>query len=320
MNILFVTSTRIGDAILSTGLLEYLRAENTEINVTIACGPAAAPLFDEFPGLKQIIVLDKMILSLHWLRLWFLTIGTHWDIVVDLRNAPVTLMLRCRKRYTLPRGGNNNRRVEQIAGVLNLTEVVAPKLWTNEYYDNLAKELLPRGKKILAVGPTANWQAKTWRQEYFAELIERLTSPTGILSDSCVLLMGRDDERPMVQRLIRSIPGDKLVDLIGRIDLLTAYACLRRSAFYIGNDSGLMHLAAASGTPTLGLFGPTKEELYAPWGKNTAVVRTTVPFDNIFPENFEHRTSESLMDSLTVDMAYDAAQALWERTRGKFNG
>ena len=63
MNILFVTSTRIGDAILSTGLLEYLRAKENAIDVTIACGPSAAPLFYEFPNLKQIIVLDKMLLS-----------------------------------------------------------------------------------------------------------------------------------------------------------------------------------------------------------------------------------------------------------------
>jgi heptosyltransferase-3 len=319
MNILFVTSTRIGDAILSTGLLEYLRSRNTSINITIACGPSAAPLFYDLPGLKQIIVLDKMILSLHWLRLWFLTIRTYWDIVIDLRNAPVTHLLMHHKRYVLPRSQKDSRRVEQIASVLNLSEVLAPKIWLSEYYDNLAKEMLPKGKKILAIGPTANWQAKTWRSENFSELIERLTSPSGILSNSYVLLLGRDDERPMIQRLINSIPNDKLIDLIGKIDLLTAYACLKRSALYIGNDSGLMHLAAASGAPTLGLFGPTQEELYAPWGENTAIVRTSVPYQDIFPENFEHRTSESLMDSLTVDMAYEGAKALWQRTRGELN-
>lgn len=319
MNILFVTSTRIGDAILSTGLLEYLRAKENAIDVTIACGPSAAPLFYEFPNLKQIIVLDKMLLSLHWLRLWFLTIKTHWDIIIDLRNAPVTHLLRYRKRHVLPRDQNDSHRVKRIASVLNLKEAVAPRLWTSEYCDNLAEGLLPRGKKILAVGPTANWQAKTWRPEYFSELVMRLTSQGSILSDSCILLLGRDDERPTVQVLINSIPEENLIDLIGRIDLLTAYACLKRSSFYIGNDSGLMHLAAASGTPTLGLFGPTQEALYAPWGENTDSVSTAIPYQEIFPKNFDHRTSESLMDSLSVDMVYDAAQALWARTRGEID-
>ena len=320
MNILFVTSTRIGDAILSTGLLEHLRSQNALINVTIACGPSAAPLFDGFPGLKKIIVLDKMLLSMHWLRLWILTISTNWDIIIDLRNAPITHILRRRKRFTLSRNKDDKRRVEQISDVLNLKEVAAPRIWANNYHNELAKELLPDGEKILAIGPTANWRAKTWPPEYFAELIERLTGSTGILSNGRILLLGRDEERPMVQRLINSIPSEKLIDLIGRVDLLTAYACLEKSAFYIGNDSGLMHLAASSGIPTLGLFGPTKEELYAPWGENTAVVRTAIPFHDIFPKRFEHRTSESLMGSLTVDMAHEAAKILWIRTRSKFDG
>jgi len=93
MKVLFITSTRIGDVILSTGLLEYLRKTNTDVEFTIACGPAAAPLFDEFPGLKRLLILDKMIFSLHWLRLWAYTIANFWDIIIDLRNAPISYAL-----------------------------------------------------------------------------------------------------------------------------------------------------------------------------------------------------------------------------------
>ena len=75
-----------------------------------------------------------------------------------------------------------------------------------------------------------------------------------------------------------------------------------------------MHLAAASGVPTLGLFGPTQETLYAPWGEHTGVVRTQIPFAEIFPAEFDHRTSDSLMDSLTVDSAEEGARALWQRS------
>ena len=95
--------------------------------------------------------------------------------------------------------------------------------------------------------------------------------------------------------------------------MLTVYACLERCAFYVGNDSGLMHLAAASGIPTLGLFGPSKESLYAPWGPRTAVVRTPEKFEELFGPDFDHRTSDSLMDTLTVDMAEEGARALWAR-------
>ena len=98
MKLLFVTSTRVGDAILSTGLLNKLIRDNPEVRVTVACGPAAAQLFEAVPNLDRIIVLDKMLFSLHWLRLWVLCVGSFWGLVVDLRNAPVTYLLFRRKR------------------------------------------------------------------------------------------------------------------------------------------------------------------------------------------------------------------------------
>ena len=52
MRILFITSTRIGDAILSTGLLNHLIVQQPNAKITIACGGAAATLFKEVPGLE----------------------------------------------------------------------------------------------------------------------------------------------------------------------------------------------------------------------------------------------------------------------------
>ena len=313
MKLLFVTSTRVGDAILSTGLLNKLIQDNPDVRITVACGPAAAPLFDAVPHLDRVIVLDKMLFSLHWLRLWVLCIGTVWDMVVDLRNAPVTYLLTRKDRRGMTREGGDQRRVERLARVLDLEAVPSPHLWTTSEQDTLARNLIPDGAPVLAVGPTANWRAKTWRAEYFADLISRLTGPDGILPGGRVAIFGRDDERPMALRLIDEVPGDRTIDLVGKLDLLSVYACLSRCAFYVGNDSGLMHLAAASGLPTLGLFGPTQESLYAPWGEHTGIVRTQVPFEEIFPANFDHRTSDTLMDSLTVEMAEEGAKDLWAR-------
>ena len=73
-----------------------------------------------------------------------------------------------------------------------------------------------------------------------------------------------------------------------------------------------MHMAAAAGTPTLGLFGPSRDEIYAPWGAHTAVVRTAIAYDDLFPRDYDHRTTGSLMGSLTVDDAETAARSLWE--------
>ena len=117
----------------------------------------------------------------------------------------------------------------------------------------------------------------------------------------------------MARPLLDSLPAERHIDLFGQ-ELLSVAAVLGRCALFIGNDSGLMHLAAASGVPTLGLFGPTREAHYAPWGPNGAVLRTPECVEQLIGgRDFDHRTAGSLMGGLTVEAAERAAIALLER-------
>jgi ADP-heptose:LPS heptosyltransferase len=316
--ILFVTSTRVGDAVLSSGVLGRLIDDHPGARFTIACGPAAAGLFEATPRLERIIVLDKMAFSLHWLELWARCLGRVWDLVVDLRNTPLTWLLAARGQRRVGSGRVAIHRVRLYGRVLGLDrDPPAPRLWTSARHDDEARRLLPEGSPMLAVGPSANWRAKTWPAERFLELIGRLTGPSGILPGAKVAIFGRDDERPQSLGLIEAIPPSRRIDLMGRIDLLTIYACFKRAAFYVGNDSGLMHMAAAAGAPTLGLFGPSREELYAPWGPRAVAVRSPLGFDRIFPPGFDHRASGTLMESLSVDAVEAAARELWNRAGAK---
>jgi len=70
MRILFVTATRIGDAVLSTGLLSHLIARFPEARLTVAAGPAAAPLFAAVPGLERLITVHKRRWAAHWPALY----------------------------------------------------------------------------------------------------------------------------------------------------------------------------------------------------------------------------------------------------------
>jgi ADP-heptose:LPS heptosyltransferase len=317
MRILFITATRVGDAVLSTGLLKHLVETHPGARVTVACGPAAAGLFEAVPGLEKLIVLDKMLWSLHWVRLWALAIAKRWDVLVDLRNSSIYYTLPAKRRYRMGRSRDDAHRIRQLARVLGLeNDPPAPRIWLSEEQRALAERLIPGGGPVLAVGPTANWRAKTWPADSFTDLVGRLTAPTGILPGARVAVFGRDDERPQALPLIDSIPPERRIDLVGHLELSQVAACVERAAFYVGNDSGLMHLAAAVGVPTLGLFGPSREDLYAPWGENTALVRTPEAFGEIFPENFDHRNSGTLMGSLSVDAVEQAARSLWARTKG----
>jgi ADP-heptose:LPS heptosyltransferase len=189
----------------------------------------------------------------------------------------------------------------------------APRLWTTPRHDRAAEALIPSGGPVLAIGPAANWRGKQWRAERFAELAQRLTAPDGPFPAARVAVFAAAHESGQAKPLLAAIPPGRSIDLVGRTDLLTAAAALRRCAMFVGNDTGLMHIAAAAGTPTLGLFGPSPVVQYAPWGRHTAVAETTMPRETMFPPGFDHRTTETLMDSLSVDAADTAVRQLWQR-------
>ena len=129
------------------------------------------------------------------------------------------------------------------------------------------------------LGPTANWDGKIWPAARFAALVGRLAL---LLPGAVPVLLAGPGlaERALVAPVRDALPG--AIDLGGRLTLAEAAACLTRAAVFVGNDSGLMHLAAAAGAPTVGLFGPTPAAAYAPVGRRaTAVVSPTRRMDDI---------------------------------------
>ncbi|HLY46007.1 MAG TPA: glycosyltransferase family 9 protein [Stellaceae bacterium] len=313
MRILFVTATRIGDAVLSTGLLSHVVGRYPGARLSIAAGPVAAPLFEAVPGLERLLVMRKQRAALHWLALYARTVRHRWDLVVDLRGSALAWLLRAGERRVMAKGDASEHRVRQLARLFALDPPPNPVLWTLPRHERSAAALLPPGPPVLAIGPAANWRGKEWRAERFAELARRLTATGGLLPGARIAVMAAAHERAQAAPLLAALPPARLIDLVGKTDLLTAAAVLRRCALFIGNDTGLMHIAAASGAPTLGLFGPSPTEQYAPWGRRTAVVCTAVPRGKMFGPGFDHRTTDTLMDSLSVEMAEAAARRLWDR-------
>lgn len=316
MRILFITATRIGDAVLSTGVLNWLATRHQAARFTIACGRPAAPLFEPFPRLERLFVMDKRPMSLHWLKLWSSCVGTRWDLAVDLRGSALLWCLAARRRVVGRRGRDETQHgVRELASLLRIQPPPSPVLWTTAEQERRADMLVPPGGRVLGIGPTANWRGKEWPAENFAALIGRLTHPSGLLPGARVALFGAKGERAAAASVLASVPDGRRIDLVGTADLPTVAACLRRCDLYIGNDSGLMHMAAAVGTPTLGLFGPGNETRYGPWGERTAVVRTKLTPQELMGPGFNHLTTGTLMGSLSVESVEAAAIDLYTRTR-----
>ena len=313
-----MTSNRIGDSILSTGVLAELIRQNPGIRVTVACGEDAAPLFAAVPNLDQVIPIKKRRYSLHWLTLWLKCAPHIWTEVVDLRRSTLSYLLIARHRRILKPVPDKGHKLEQLAKGLDIEGTPGPIVWMKAEHEHAAKEIVTDGPPILAVAPTANWRGKQWPTRNFIDLIGRLTAPDGILPGARVATFGAAHERTAIEPVLATLPIEQRMDMVGKLDLLTALAVLRRCAFFIGNDSGLMHLAAASGAPTLGLFGPSRDEVYAPWGRFTAVARTPMTYEELIGQpGYDHRTTRTLMEGLTVSMAEEAARDLWAQSHGQ---
>ncbi len=317
MNILFVTATRIGDAVLSTGLLRYLIETYPGSALTVAAGPLAAPLFTDVPGLARLIVVEKKARGLHWPSLWAQVATTRWDLAVDLRGSALTYLLWARQRRVMAKGDPDEHRVHQLARLFDLKPPPAPTLWLSAGHVAAAAKLVPPDARLLVISPAANWPRKEWRAARFAELALRLTAPTGPLAGARVAVMAAAHERVQAAPVIAALPADRVVDFVGKLDLLTAGAILRNAALFVGNDTGLMHLAAAAGAPTLGLFGPSNVREYAPWGPRAAYVHTAVGYWELYKPGWHLTPPDSMMDSLSVDMAEAGARALLEHVKGK---
>src|ERR1700674_1002741 len=156
MRILFVTATRIGDAVLSTGLLSHVVERFPGARFTIAAGPVAAPLFEAVPRLERIIIVDKQRHGFHWLDLYARVVSRRWDLVVDLRGSPLAYLVRARERRVRGKGTHDEPRVRQLGRLFDLDPPPAPHLWTMPKHEGAAAALVPAGGPVLAIGPAAN--------------------------------------------------------------------------------------------------------------------------------------------------------------------
>ncbi len=313
MKILFITSSRIGDAVLSTGLLRYIEEKHPNAKVTIACGPLATSLFEGYPLLEKIYFLKKEKYNGHWFKLWKKVGFKRWDMVIDLRDSIVSRVLMTNDRYIFSKQINKaQHKVLQNAQAMNLSPPPAPKLWFSDKQKRLAEMLIPDGSPVLGVGPTANWIGKTWPAKNFIEIVDYMTREGGVMSGARVAVFSAPGEEEAARQVLASIPKDRQLDIIAKTDPGTAAATIARCEFYLGNDSGLMHCAAAAGVKTVGVFGPSYPHIYAPYGDHCSYARTPESFDELI--DFEGYTPQSLkhtlMNSLTIEMVKDKINAI----------
>jgi heptosyltransferase III len=130
-------------------------------------------------------------------------------------------------------------------------------------------EELVNGVPFVHMHPASRWKFKCWPAERNAELIDRLAA-----DGHNVVLTSAPDEVGFIQEILARARAQP-VSLAGKLSIKELGALTGRARLFIGVDSMPMHLAAAMGTPTVALFGPSGENEWGPWNVERRVVTTT---------------------------------------------
>ena len=274
--------TALGDVILATPSLRAIRRHFPTARLTLAVGRAGYAVVARCPYLDEILLVnptgrDRRV-GWWWAFVRRLRRGG-FDLSIDLQNSRTTHLaawlagIPVRAGYQRKFGGLLNRGVRLPRVVLTpiahqqylLRQVGVSvdgdrlELWPSALDDQHALSLLgpapstePRPQLVgIHPGGSGRWQTKRWDLERWARLCNVLTQ-RGIR----VVVTGGPEERPLGEQLARlTQPGPLLA--IGRTSVLELACLIKRCDVFVAHDSATLHVAAAVGTPTVALFGPT---------------------------------------------------------------
>lgn len=299
--VLLVPYVWIGDFVRCHSVLQLIKARWPERPVDILSSTLCAPLLDYMPGVRKGIVFD--------LPLGRLAYGEHRRLADRLRGedyGSALIMSRKWKAALAPFLAGIPERVgfvgemrfgmlsdvrygeKELPRMIDRCAVLAlprgatpPREWPLPQLAVPKKEIAEwrarcglddGGKAVVAFAPGAVGPSKRWPAEYYAEAAREL-GKEGI----AVWVIGGPGEKSLAAGIVTAA-GARARDLTGD-DLRNAILALAAADAAVSNDSGLLHVAAALGTPAIGIFGPTSPWHWAPLNPISAVIetRTDVP-------------------------------------------
>jgi heptosyltransferase-2 len=305
--ILVIPYMWIGDFVRAHSAVRLLKARWPARPVDFLTTALCAPLLDYMPGLRKGIVQDlprgslplgqyralagrlraegygtAIIMPRTWKaalapflagipeRTGFFGEARLW-LVNDMRFGERALprMIDCFGALALPKGA-------PLPADWPLPQIVVPEAEVAQWRQR--HNLPADGQPVVAMAPGAVGPGKAWPPDFYAELAGQLAGD-GV----AVWVLGGPKETPLAAT-IAAKGGEAVRDLTGN-DLRNAIVALRAASAAVTNDSGLMHISAAIGTPTVAIFGPTSPALWAPLNPLAAVLEPEGPCSDIRARN-----------------------------------
>ncbi|MDE2058504.1 MAG: putative lipopolysaccharide heptosyltransferase III [candidate division NC10 bacterium] len=321
--ILVIKLRYLGDVLLSTPVIASLRAVFPKAVLSMLVNPGTETMIATNPYLDEVLIAERAGSPLRQLKFAAALRRRRFDLVLDLtdgdRAAILSRLTGAATRVGFNREGRWRGRlythlvpvqeqpIPMIRQHLMALEVlgipVAPSLpilkirASDEAAAGAALGAVDilSGERFVAVHPGARWWFKSWPAARFAGLIDYIQGKLGI---KVVLLGSVADQETAEAILSRVETGCR--SLVGRLTLLELAGLLRQAALLVGNDNGPMHIAAAMGTPVVGLFGPADPRIWGPAGQGHATLYKGVDCRPCFPGGCQ-RGEQNCMRLIELD-------------------
>jgi len=308
-SILCVKEDEIGDFVYTLPVYSMLRKQFPNSKITVLCRPFGVHLLSQNKEV-DVVTADYSLLE------------SHYDLLIDLRGTPASTKLALSKSpmYRLDRGtqryqnrkaGNHPHEAETNWSIVKTVieekyKNLNPKIYLSEENKKQAMDFLNTANitRFAIFHTGARRILKKWPLERVITVMNWLHSEHQL---DCVLAGDALDANDASE--IQSQLDFTLHVAAGKLNLLGFAALCEKASLFLGNDSGPLHIAAAMGTPSLGLYGPG-DPIFHPRASNAAFLHHILecnPCDQVHCKYKEN----PCIQRISVDEVKEKIGELW---------
>ncbi|MFQ6040823.1 MAG: glycosyltransferase family 9 protein [Candidatus Poribacteria bacterium] len=286
MKVLIFSFSFIGDAVLSTAVIQPLKKRFPGAHLTFLVGPRAKGALEGDLQIDEVLVYDNR--GIHSgisgkYRLIKSLRRENFDLVIDLRDSFWSKFVGAKRwgiargrdvhavtRYldTLKRHGvETSAKIPGFAAEPRLTLSMSEKNFADDF---LTEHGVASSELLVGIHPGGNWIYKLWPAEKFSQIGDILIADF----HARILLFAGPDEWLLQERVAAMMKSQPIV--VNETSLRSVASLINRCHLYLGNDTGTTHIAAAVGTPVVAIFGSTNHIRSGPYGTRHQIVRSDV--------------------------------------------
>ena len=341
--VLLVLTTGLGDAILSTPVFPNLRRALPNADIRLFCRNGWQSLFENDPALNEIIgykgkyrdffntirtlreFSPDLTLVLHGndpdiLPLAYLA-GSEYILRIPTRQTRYPFLLSNRDRKQDETTTPGLHYIENRLRILDTLDIATPERNPKIYLAQSVHDEVKHKLQFLFGSNTRYWVFHTFAADAYKvwpldKARALLQTTLASMPELNVVLTGSAADRDALTQLTADLPGNRIANIAGQFSLAETAACIADAAFLTGPDTGILHLAAAVGTPAIGLYAATSAALVGPRSAHMThhIIQKAQTCEPCVSKKCPY-TPKNCMDQISVDEVKKEMLAILSKAR-----